>query len=174
MSDGKETITPATSGDMAPVTTVLTTCPLEEGTDLGKPRLEPFEKFMVNWGHLFPDDERHMDYISSRMRDGAADWYVSLHNVNSPVLQMVDAFMWALYAQYEDTNASEQARAFLRTFKQVLYIVQPVSLLAWMREAADAENRLWTIQIDNATFIGKGAPMTPRPKVLKAKEEVVE
>ncbi|KAL8211764.1 UNVERIFIED_CONTAM: hypothetical protein K2H54_015787 [Gekko kuhli] len=76
------------------------------------------QNFLMNWGHLFPDDERRMDYIASRLRDRAADWYVDLHNADGPELQTVDAFMWALRVQYEDPNASKQAHAYLRTFRQ--------------------------------------------------------
>lgn len=94
-----------------------------EATFDGTPKKLPFfvvchQKFIVNWGHLFPDEECQVDYIASRLKDEAVDWYVGLHNTDGPELRLVDAFIWALCAQYKDPNVGEHAHAFLRTFKQ--------------------------------------------------------
>ncbi|KAL8182851.1 UNVERIFIED_CONTAM: hypothetical protein K2H54_003762 [Gekko kuhli] len=160
----------------------------------------------MNWVHLFPNDKQHMDYIASRLWDGTADWYMSLHSADSLELCTVDMFMWSLRSHYEDLNTSEQVRAYLHTFRQrkktvceyteefkwqavkiqgwpdgvlaeqywlglhldiretILRTVQPVSLLAWMREAADAESCLRTTWIDNAVTLGKGPSGTLKPK----------
>ncbi|KAL8168418.1 UNVERIFIED_CONTAM: hypothetical protein K2H54_004185 [Gekko kuhli] len=56
---------------------------------------------------------------------------------------------------------------------QILCTVHPVSLLAWMREAADAESHLKTIRIDNAVTLGKGTPMTCKPKTPSRQKEGV-
>ncbi|KAL8175599.1 UNVERIFIED_CONTAM: hypothetical protein K2H54_001010 [Gekko kuhli] len=84
------------------------------------------EKFVLNWGHLFPGNEHRVDYTASQLREGAADWYVSLHTI--------------------------------------LHSIHPVSLLAWMREAADADSHLRTIRIDNAATLGKRIPAMLKPK----------
>ncbi|KAL8169682.1 UNVERIFIED_CONTAM: hypothetical protein K2H54_055133 [Gekko kuhli] len=76
------------------------------------------QKFVMNWGHLFKNDEQRVDYIASRLHDEAADWYVELHNMNNPELCTVNAFMWSLRAHYEDQNARDHARVFLCIFRQ--------------------------------------------------------
>ncbi|KAL8180783.1 UNVERIFIED_CONTAM: hypothetical protein K2H54_033848 [Gekko kuhli] len=32
------------------------------------------QKFVMNWGHLFQNDEQQVDYVASRLCYGAADW----------------------------------------------------------------------------------------------------
>ncbi|KAL8165941.1 UNVERIFIED_CONTAM: hypothetical protein K2H54_056952 [Gekko kuhli] len=107
------------------------------------------QKFVMNWGHLFQNDEQQVDYIAFWLRDGAADW-------------------WVLAKQYHLGLNQEICET-------VLHSMQPVSQLARMREATDAESRLKTIQIDNAFTLGKGSPSTPKPKTIaKPKEGVRE
>ncbi|KAL8220550.1 UNVERIFIED_CONTAM: hypothetical protein K2H54_049345 [Gekko kuhli] len=85
------------------------------------------QKFVMNWGHLFPDDGRRMDYITSQLRDSTVDWYVGFHNADGLELPTVDAFMWTLRVQYEDPNSSKQVHAYLYTFKQGKKLVHEYS-----------------------------------------------
>lgn len=53
----------------------------------------------------------------------------------------------------------------------VLHSIHPVSLNAWIPKAVDAETRLRTIKIDNATTVGKTILASPKPKTLQLKKE---
>ncbi|KAL8172784.1 UNVERIFIED_CONTAM: hypothetical protein K2H54_018924 [Gekko kuhli] len=50
-------------------------------------------KFLRDWGPTFPMDEHHVDYIGSKLRERAADWYVWFHDIRGLKLRDVQAFM---------------------------------------------------------------------------------
>lgn len=55
-----------------------------------------------------------MDFVGSRLRERAADWFVGLYNIGAPELKDVDAFMQALWHQFEDPLELEKAQTRLR------------------------------------------------------------
>ncbi|KAL8220602.1 UNVERIFIED_CONTAM: hypothetical protein K2H54_050297 [Gekko kuhli] len=91
MSGDEEPNIPVTTGETSPVTTgtkvplIQQQAPGHRPTELldttfnGTPEKLAFfvvraQKLVMNWGHLFSNDEQWMDYIASQLQDGAADW----------------------------------------------------------------------------------------------------
>ncbi|XP_063158490.1 vomeronasal type-2 receptor 26-like [Candoia aspera] len=56
--------------------------------------------------------------IATKLKGHTADWYVHLLDADSPVLDTIDDFLWALRMHFEDPLAMARAKKALRTLTQ--------------------------------------------------------
>lgn len=51
---------------------------------------------------MFIDEASWVSYLASCLKGAVADWYVALYETNGPELHLVQVFVRALRAQFED------------------------------------------------------------------------
>ncbi|KAL8187066.1 UNVERIFIED_CONTAM: hypothetical protein K2H54_031611 [Gekko kuhli] len=183
MSKGKETTIPVTSGETVPVTMEATTTLLKEEVDEQFPLLfggatakVTTQLKRLTWGRfhagtqetwtLTPGPQQESQYdltggLGCLPEDTGAD--ASRQDIDT------DSFVETWLELLEHDGMMVELHPGIR--ETVLCSVHPISLLASMREAADAESHLRTIWIDNATTLGKGILTTLKPKTPSRQKE---
>lgn len=73
---------------------------------------------MRDFGDYFSSNEARIAAVGGRLREGAAEWFMQLHDANTPELKNFEGFMNALRKRFGDPLEKLRAKTALQQLRQ--------------------------------------------------------